>query len=145
MKLQLIKDLIAIKEVENPFVNMRTDSGIILLPGSSGLANSQETGELEVMTKIIGFGLVTITGPECKTVKVGDGIYYDRRSPQPVPFKDGCWVINEASIRGWVEDTDGDVQQAIDDYLAEQAAESRKTNLAIDDSARTGRGIMGIV
>ena len=125
----MIKDLIAIKEEENPFVKRKTESGIILLPGATGLARTEETGEMEVMQKIIGFGIVHIVGPDCKHVAEGDGIYYDRRAPQPVPFQDGYWVINEGGIRGFVKD-DGTLAQMIESNKQDMRQEMVETSLS---------------
>lgn len=129
MELELIKDLIAIREVTNPFVKRRTESGIILLPGATGLAQSQETGELEKMEMIIGFGVIHIVGPDVKTIKIGDGVYYDRRTLQPVPFKEGVWVLAEGSMRAFVRD-DGTLQDLIADADAAANEDARATSLA---------------
>jgi hypothetical protein len=123
MELKLIKDMIAIKEVENPFLKRRTESGIILL---NGISPSQETGDMEILDKIIGFGIIEIVGPDCKLVKVGDGVYYDRRNPQPVPFNDPVWVFSESNIRGYVTDENGSVQAAVDAIEEELASEQKQ-------------------
>lgn len=101
MELQLTNDTIAIKEVENPFKKRITDSGLFLI---DGVADSQETGEVEMLDKMIGFGVVTLAGPDCKKVQVGDGVYYDRRVPMPIPFNETVWIFNEGNVRALVRD-----------------------------------------
>ena len=102
MELQLTTDTIAIKELDfNPFKKKVTESGILLI---DGIAQSEETGQVEMLNQIIGFGIVTLVGPDCKRVKVGDGVYYDRRVPMPIPFNETVWIFNEGNVRAFVRD-----------------------------------------
>ena len=133
MELKLPKDYVAIKEVSNPFKKTKAASGILLI--GADVAMSDETGQMEKLEQIVKFGIVTIVGPEAKTLKVGDGVYYDQRTLRPIPFYEPVFMFNEGNIIGYVQDENGSIQKAVDDFDAEQMAEARKTNLALNGKA----------
>lgn len=137
MELKLTKTHITVRMEDNPFEKRKTDSGIILI---SGGADSQETGQYEQLTKIIGFGIVTNAGPDCKYVKEGDGVFFDTRSIRPLPFKEVQWQLTEDIIMGYVLNNDGELENVLATFKEERETEERKTALAIP-SAKVG-GIM---
>lgn len=119
MEVTVVHEYLLFKEAENPFLKLKTDSGIILMPG---LADSKETGNIEALDQLIGFGLVEVVGDECKYVKPGDGIFYDRRSIRAVPLKDTLWQYQERNIIAIVPKNDEVLQLAYSEYYAERAA-----------------------
>lgn len=127
MEIKLLKDNVLMREEENPFQEIKRQSGLIVM---SGLAQSEETGDMQMMSKAIGFAVITNVGPDCKYLKAGDGVYYDRRSIRPVPFHTVYWQINEANIMAYVTDENGSVQDVVDEYNAEIEVENNKTNEA---------------
>lgn len=128
MNLELTKDTFAFKVETNPFREIKTQSGIYL--GDGSLYQSDETGEVEQLNQIIKFGVVTIVGPDCKVIEVGDGVYFDVRTPQPIPFYDSVWVLHEGSIRAYVKD-DGTLQDLITKKDEEIKAEGVRNSLAM--------------
>ncbi len=123
MEIKMTKDLILFTEEENPFVKRKTESGLFL---PSGLTETNETGQVEQMTQIVGFGIVKVVGPGCMNVQVGDGIFYDRRSLRPVPFKEAYWQINEGGIMGYVQDNDGELAGLIKQRKEEEKQEAKE-------------------
>jgi hypothetical protein len=118
-----VEQYLLFKEMENPFLKLKTQSGIVLAPG---FADSRETGNIEELDQIIGFGIVEVTGPKCEVVKVGDGIFYDRRSIRAVPLQETLWQYNERNIIAIVPNDDEVIQEAFKDYYKEQAEISAK-------------------
>lgn len=116
MKVIAVHEYLLFKEAINPFLKLKTDSGIILMPG---LADSKETGQIEELDQLIGFGLVEAVGDQCKYVKVGDGIFYDRRSVRAVPLKDVLWQYQERNIIALVPQEDNVLQEAYAEYYKE--------------------------
>lgn len=129
-ELKLLKDYVLLKEVEeNPFRVRKTSSGIITSIETPWI-QSQDSGDMEKLEQIIGFGVVTHVGPDCKAVKVGDGVYYDRRSIRGIPYGENPgWHINENNLVGYVSDHNGSVEKAIESEKEKAAAEVRKGNL----------------
>jgi hypothetical protein len=128
MQLQLTKDTFAFKVVENPFKKVVTESGIFLV---SGVADSDETGAMEQLEQRIMFGIVTITGPDCKVVAVGDGIYFDKHSIQPVPYNEPVWLLHEGSIRAYVKN-DGTLEDLVAAKEEELKAFQFRSSLAME-------------
>ncbi len=135
MKLKLTKDYVAFREEENIFRIKKSESGIITSLEDVAF-ESQDSGNMEKLDRIIGLGIVTHVGPEVKYVNVGDAVYYDRRSIRALPFgEEPVWHINEGNLLGYVENEDGVVDAAVDAYKAEQEAEARKASLRTSVSA----------
>lgn len=133
MELKLMNDYVLIRDEENPFQKLKTESGLIL---PSGLIESNETGEVEQMNRIIGFGVIIEVGDKTKYLKKGDGVYYDRRSVRPIPFNGtNSWHINEGNIMAFVPDENGSVEQAVVDYKEKDEVERNKTASAFQDRA----------
>lgn len=87
-------------EVDNPFLVKTTESGLDV---SGGVAFSADSGEIELSNKIVGTGIVSQIGPECKYINVGDLVFYDRRGPRPIIGKDNVyWILNELSVLTYV-------------------------------------------
>ena len=100
MNLKSIGSNFIFKEIENPFLNKKTDSGLDI---SGGTVFSQDSGELELSNKIIGTGIVLETGPDCRQIKVGDLVYYDRRGPRPIVNDEIYWCTNELNVFSYIE------------------------------------------
>ena len=87
---------------ENPYVVKTTEAGLIL---PKGLAHEQAdgSGRIQQMEEVIKFGIVEEVGDEVKTLKVGDGVYFDVRSVRPIPIGTlGILHINENNIMAYV-------------------------------------------
>jgi len=141
MELRVTKDTFAFKIVENPFMKVVTDSGIYL--GARGSYSSQETGVMEQLAQTIQFGIVTIVGPDCKVVSVGDGVYFNVHSIEPIPFYEPVWVLHEGNIRAWVKD-DGTLAGLIADKEEELKAEAFKTSIALNSKPIAGEPGSGL-
>ena len=128
-----VEQYLLFKEMENPFLKLKTQSGIILAPGFS---DSKETGNIEALDQIIGFGIVEVAGPKCEVVKVGDGIFYDRRSIRAVPLQETLWQYNERNIIALVPNDDQVIQEAFKDYYEQQAQIAAKQKEAIAQADR---------
>lgn len=115
MQVVAVHEYLLFKEAENPFLKLKTDSGIILMPG---IADSKETGDIEQLDQLIGFGLVEVVGDECKYVKPGDGIFYDRRSVRAVPLKETLWQYQERNIIAFVPQEDEVLQKTYAEYYS---------------------------
>lgn len=118
MKVKTLFDYVLISEQDNPFLKQKTESGIIMLPGT---AQSQETGDIESLSQVIGFGFVEEIGSTVTTLKVGDGVFYDRRSVRPIPLDDVLWHINEKNIIGYIDGDSEELKAAYDKYTADKA------------------------
>lgn len=104
--------------IPNPTIRLKTESGIIL---NRDMVKSEETGDFESVTdQIIGFGEIIFAGPECKYVKTGDYIFFDRRSIRPVPLGAETWQISEQNMVTYVERDDETLKQAFEEFNAEQ-------------------------
>jgi len=102
------------KVVENPTKKFKNESGIILIQGQK----SEETGNFEDANLLIGFGIVTVVGPDVKTIKKGDGIFYLKHSIAPVPCGEETWTIAEQNVQSYVEAEDPSLKQAFIEYEA---------------------------
>lgn len=82
----------------NPFQQIKVQNGIIVDTG--GLAPedfSNDTGQWEQQQQAIQVGTVYDVGPECKWVKQGDAVYYQRAAAVPVPFfSQGLFTVGES-------------------------------------------------
>lgn len=112
-------DYILFKEAENPFLRKRTKSGLFL---PEGFAQTEETGDVEKLDRIIGFGIVDGVGEECKYVKPGDGIFYDRRSIRPIPMTEPIWQFSERNVVAYIAGDDPTYLEAIAETQEEQEA-----------------------
>lgn len=100
MKVKVTHDYVLIRESINPFIKVTTESGLYL---PDGLVNSQETGDIEQLDKVIGFGIVAAVGGDCHYLQEGDGIFYDRRSLRPVPMNETLWQFSERNTVAYVD------------------------------------------
>lgn len=84
----------------NPFQEIKRVGSIIVDTGGYAPEyKSTDTGEWEEEKQMIGVATVIETGPECKYVKPGDAVFYQKISGIPIPFyKQGFYSINEHSI-----------------------------------------------
>ena len=80
MKVNAMYEQVLFREEVNPFIKKKYDSGLLI---PVGMSFTEETGDMEKMDQLIGFGIVVAAGPDCKYVEVGDAIFYDRRSIPP--------------------------------------------------------------
>lgn len=92
------------REIDNPYLSKTTESGLVL----DGAAQfSGDSGEIELANKVIGVGIVTSVGIECKTLQVGDIVFYDRRGPRPLlTDKEVLWVTNELNVFAYAKSKD---------------------------------------
>lgn len=112
MNVKALYDYVLFKESQNPFLRKKTKSGIFI---PDGFADSQETGALEQMDQLIGFGIVEVAGAQCQFLKAGDGIFYDRRSIRPVPMTETLWQFSERNVVAYVEGDDDFFTNAVAD------------------------------
>ncbi len=118
----------------NPHKTRVSQSGLILATGNS--YDSQETGEQEQLDLRVQYAIVMEVGPECKSVEVGDEVYYDKLSAYPLPILDlGFHRINENNIIAYVRgegDSIADAmafeKQLVDEYMAKQFKSSLSIN-----------------
>lgn len=101
-ELKALGSNILFKEIDNPFIRKTTDGGLEI---SGGLHFSGDSGEIELSDKIIGCGIVLTAGPECKELAAGDLVYYDRRGPRPIVYKDSIlWCTNELNAFSYIKE-----------------------------------------
>lgn len=120
----------------NPTLKMKTESGILL---QRSLVKSEETGSFEELSdQTIGFGIVTVAGYECKYIKEGDGIFFDRRSIRPVPRGEETWNMAEQNVIAYVEAEDPSLLEAFQEYQAQTAVvendikeQAKKSNIIL--------------
>jgi len=80
----------------NPYLALETASGFKLADGNF---DNPDSGEHDILDKMIACGEVIEVGPNCKDVKVGDDAFYDVRTVRPLPFKrQGFVVVSENGI-----------------------------------------------
>lgn len=125
MELKLTKNNICVKLANNPFIQRKTESGIIL---SVNGTQSQDSGTFEALQKLIDFAIVTHVGPEVTYLQVGDGVYFDSRSARPLPHNGFYLHLNEGIIMGYVSD-DGTLDKLIANAAEEEASFQRATTL----------------
>ena len=85
---------------ENPYRAMQTtENGLIVGVESTHRFKSTETGEMEDSEEYIACGKVIATGPDCRSVQVGDDVFAVKHIATPIPYKKlGYSVINERNI-----------------------------------------------
>ena len=105
---------ILFKIVDNPTMKLKTESGIILAGGKKHM--SDETGNWEDTHLMVGFGIVTAVGPDVKSVKIGDGIFYAKASIRPVPLGEEVWNITEQMLMAYVDCNDPSFEAAFTEY-----------------------------
>jgi len=116
-------DQVLFKIVPNPTMKLKTESGIIV---NSGMYQSQETGEFEKANEMIGFGVVTATGPDCKYVKTGDGMFYYKGSIRPIPIGEEVWQVSERNVMAWVDKEDPSLKKAFEEYTKQTAVQEQE-------------------
>jgi co-chaperonin GroES (HSP10) len=112
----------------NPYVIRKTESGILLGNGSVSL--SQETGQLEKLEQVIQFAVVVEAGDECKTLIVGDEVYFDIRGARPLPILDlGYLYLNEQNIMTYIRGEGDSIAEAkeFEDLLREELKQNKET------------------
>lgn len=85
----------------NPFQQIKiSKSGIITNIGNMAPEDfSQDSGKWEQQQQAIGVGTVYDVGPDCKYLKEGDAIYYQRTAAVPVPFfGQGLFTVGESQV-----------------------------------------------
>lgn len=84
----------------NPFQQIKVQNGIIVDTGGIAPEDfSHETGKWEIAQSAIAVGTVFDVGPECKYLKEGDAVYYQRAAAVPVPFfGQGLFTVSESQI-----------------------------------------------
>lgn len=69
-------------------------------------ADKELTGKINELEQNVYCGYVTSAGPDCKTVKMGDIIYFGKYEAVPIPYYDGIdeivYKIHEQQIYGVV-------------------------------------------
>ena len=85
----------------NPFQQIKvSDSGLIIDTGGyTPQAKSNDTGEWEELEQAIAVGTVLDAGPDCKYLKEGDAVFYQRVAAVPVHFfKQGFHTVSETQV-----------------------------------------------
>lgn len=85
----------------NPFQQIKvSDSGLIIDTGGyTPQAKSDDTGEWEELEQAIAVGTVIDAGPDCKYLKEGDVIFYQKVAAVPVPFfRQGFHTVSETQV-----------------------------------------------
>ncbi len=85
----------------NPFQQIKvSDSGLIIDTGGyTPQAKSNDTGEWEELEQAIAVGTVIDAGPDCKYLKEGDVIFYQKVAAVPVPFfRQGFHTVSETQV-----------------------------------------------
>ena len=118
MRVKALYDQVLFREERNPFIKQKTESGLFI---PEGMSFTNETGDIEQMDKIIGFGIVVEVGGECKYVKQGDAIFYDRRSIRAVPTSEVLWNMSERGMVGYISSDDPGLQAAFAEHDATEA------------------------
>lgn len=81
----------------NPYVKIMTESGIYTQP--TGTFMNPDSGTLDTMEEITVCAKVIEVGPDCKSIQIGDDVYYDKRTAYPLPFMGlGYQVSSESQI-----------------------------------------------
>lgn len=107
MKPRAVYTQILFIDVPNPFVKRKTDSGLFI---PQGLAQTNETGDVEQMDRMIGFGIVQAVGDKCEYVKEGDAIFYQRASVRPLPFSEVLFNCPEQGLVGYIPASEVDFE-----------------------------------
>lgn len=138
MKVKAMYDQVLFRESINPFVKKKTESGLFI---PAGVSFTDETGDMERMDKIIGFGIVVEAGSECKYVKTGDAIFYDRRSIRAVPAGEVLWNMSERGMVGYVDGNDPSLVSAFEASAQEEQeiTDSLKAKAAQEDAETKAR------
>lgn len=68
----------------NPYVKVLTKSGIYVQP--TGTFFNPDSGTMDTMEEAIICGAIIEIGPECKNVRIGDDIYFNKNTAAPLPF-----------------------------------------------------------
>lgn len=85
----------------NPFQKITVSkSGLIVDTGGyTPEVKSTDTGQWEEVQQSIAVGTVYDVGPDCKYIKEGDAVYYQKAAMVPVPFfKQGLVTVAESQI-----------------------------------------------
>lgn len=91
----------------NPFQQIKvTESGLIIDTGGfAPEVKSNDTGKWEEQQQTISVGTIIEVGPDCKYLKAGDAVYFQRAAMVPVPFfKQGFVTVSETQIIAVVND-----------------------------------------
>jgi co-chaperonin GroES (HSP10) len=102
MIMPLYNNLILRPYAENPYIEKKTKSGLLI---NDDQFKSQDSGEEEKLNELIRCAEVVEVGPECKYVKPGDDIFYNVVTVKPVPFqRQGFLLLNEVSVLAVMND-----------------------------------------
>lgn len=104
----LFDNVLIVPYSENPYANLKTDSGFMLVDGEF---ESSDSGEKEKLDLFVGCGSVIEVGPSCKYVSVGDDVFFDTRSTRPVPFM----------RQGFLQTSERNLISVLNDNLNERA------------------------
>ena len=84
----------------NPYRKIDTTaSGLIVGVESDKTYKSNETGEIEMNHEVVKCGKVIAVGDACKSVEVGDDVYFTTYNMVPIPFrKQGLLIVSETLV-----------------------------------------------
>ncbi|MBP5694224.1 MAG: hypothetical protein J6X03_02065 [Bacilli bacterium] len=84
----------------NPYRKIDTTaSGLIIGVESDKTYKSNETGEVEMNREVVKCGKVIAVGDACKSVQVGDDVYFTTYNMIPIPFrKQGLVIVSETLV-----------------------------------------------
>ena len=99
----LFNNVILRPYTDNPYIHQTTEDGLIL--NTEGTFDNTDSGEKEMLERMIACGQVIEVGPDCKYVRVGDDVYFNRASARPVPFMNqGFFLCNEQNLLSIMSD-----------------------------------------
>jgi len=82
--------VVIVKYPENPYRQIVSKGGI-LIPDKVAIKNDQ-TGEEQYLEEGIVCGKIIEVGPDCKQVRVGDDVFYQKNTSYPIPFMNMGYV-----------------------------------------------------
>lgn len=101
-----LTNYVFIKEEENPTIIKKNDHGIILVSDGLAYADDVEGHSSLVKTEqVYKYGVVIDAGPDVKTVKEGDGVFFYVPSVRPLPVGSlETLLLSESNILAYVRD-----------------------------------------
>lgn len=99
--LPMFNRILIIPYEANPFQKIEMENGIITDTGGYDphYQLNPNTGRYEKQEEVIKVGCVVEVGSECKYLKEGDTVYYNKHTAVPVPFfKQNLYTLGEQQI-----------------------------------------------
>lgn len=94
-----LTNYVFVKKGANPYIKTKSDTGLFLTTKSTTHTDAEGSYKQEEQGEVVIFGEVTAVGPECKSLEVGDEVYFYKHSMRPLPFGDlETVLVNELNI-----------------------------------------------